>query len=261
MLNSYMLGIRKQGRLRELSNCRRRPASKTPSCASCVKRVRSAELPTWSCRVWLCGSVGHSDRSFSTRVRPASEPRLEGPGHRLGRTFLARRRATAWAMCTTYRSGERPSSQGAPRASLVTADTARTGTVGHMAHAATYVPCLGVWQSGGMERTDRDGLGEGHADLPCRIDAAVALNRLGHALVGHRADPEVLERIADAARQLAERIEHEPVRERGSEVGGNPRFLQAITERRPLGDIVEDGAFLDMFEDSPVSGSANPLSI
>ncbi len=130
-----------------------------------------------------------------------------------------------------------------------------------MAHAATYVPCLGVWQSGGMERTDRDGLGEGHADLPCRIDAAVALNRLGHALVGHRADPEVLERIADAARQLAERIEHEPVRERGSEVGGNPRFLQAITERRPLGDIVEDGAFLDMFEDSPVSGSANPLSI
>lgn len=112
-----------------------------------------------------------------------------------------------------------------------------------------------------MERTDRDGLSDGHADLPSRIDAAVALNRLSHALVGHRADPEVLERIAEAAQQLAERIEHEPVRERGSEVGGNPRFLQAITERRPLGDIVEDGAFLDMFEDSPVSGSANPLSI
>lgn len=137
-----------------------------------------------------------------------------------------------------------------------------------MTHAVTctaqvviFVVCLRVWQSGQMERTHCDASSDGHSDLPSRIDAGVALNRLSHALVGHRADPEVLERIAEAAQRLADRIEHEPVRERGSEVGDNPRFLQAITEHRALGDIVEDGAFLDMFEDSPVSGSANPLSI
>lgn len=100
-----------------------------------------------------------------------------------------------------------------------------------------------------------------HSDLPARVDAAVALNRLSHALVGHRAEPEVLRGIAIAAQDLAARIEREPMREREMEVGGSPRFLQAVVERRPLGDVVGDGAFLDMFEDSPVSGSANPLSI
>ena len=100
-----------------------------------------------------------------------------------------------------------------------------------------------------------------HPDLPARKAAASALNRLSHALVGHRATPEVLQRIAGAAHDLAVRIEQEPVRERSLEIGANPRFLQAIVERRSLSEVVGDGAFLDMFEDSPVSGSANPLSI
>jgi len=107
-----------------------------------------------------------------------------------------------------------------------------------------------------MERTE-----DAHVDLPARIDAAQALNRLSHALVAHRADPAVLARIAEAADQLAEQIEGEPSRARDSELGGNPRFLQAVVGQRPLGEVVDHGAFLDMFEDSPVSGSANPLSI
>ena len=111
----------------------------------------------------------------------------------------------------------------------------------------------------GEQETER--ASDDHSDLPARVDAAAALNRLSHALVGHRADPEVLQRIASAAQDLAARIEQEPVRERHMEVGGSPRFLQAVVEQRPLGDVVGDGAFLDMFEDSPVSGSANPLSI
>ena len=106
-----------------------------------------------------------------------------------------------------------------------------------------------------------EGASDDHSDLPARVDAAAALNRLSHALVGHRAEPEVLQRIAGAAQDLAARIEQEPVRERRMVVGGSPRFLQAVVEQRPLGDVVGDGAFLDMFEDSPISGSANPLSI
>lgn len=112
-----------------------------------------------------------------------------------------------------------------------------------------------------METSEPTAASDEHSDLPDRVDAAVAMNRLSHALVGHRAGSEVLRRIAEAAHHLAERIEQEPIRERGSEVGGSPRFLQAVTERRPLSDVVEGAAFLDMFEDSPVSGSANPLSI
>src|SRR3546814_18866501 len=51
------------------------------------------------------------------------------------------------------------------------------------------------------------------------------------------------------------------MRERGSEVGASSRIVDASLGRRPLGEVVEDGAFLDIFHDSPVSGSANPLSI
>lgn len=100
-----------------------------------------------------------------------------------------------------------------------------------------------------------------HADLAARIDAASALNRLSHALVGHRAAPEVLQRIATAADELAARIEREPVRERSMEIGTSPGFLQAVVAPSTLADVVDGGAFLDMFDDSPVSGSANPLSI
>lgn len=96
-------------------------------------------------------------------------------------------------------------------------------------------------------------------DLPDRIDAASALNRLSHALVRHRAQPEVLRAIAAEADRLASSIEGEPERERVLEFVNNAKVMEAIAEggtpTRP------DGAFLDMFEDSPVSGSANPLSI
>ncbi|HEY1116614.1 MAG TPA: PaaI family thioesterase [Acidimicrobiales bacterium] len=106
-----------------------------------------------------------------------------------------------------------------------------------------------------------DPTSDDHADLSARIDAASALNRLSHALVGHRAAPEVLERIATAADELAAGIEQEPVRQRGMEIGASPGFLQAVAQPQTLADVVDGGAFLDMFDDSPVSGSANPLSI
>jgi hypothetical protein len=112
-----------------------------------------------------------------------------------------------------------------------------------------------------MPEGEEDPTSDDHADLSARIEAASALNRLSHALVGHRAAPDVLQRIASAADDLAARIEDEPVRERSMEIGASPQFLQAIVEPRPLSDVVDGGAFLDMFDDSPVSGSANPLSI
>lgn len=99
-----------------------------------------------------------------------------------------------------------------------------------------------------------------HADLPARVAAAAALSRLGHALVRHRADPAVLERLAEAAERLAGDIENEPRRERRMELLSHPGF-ETAAQRGSLADLMADGAFVDAFEDSPISGSANPLSM
>lgn len=86
------------------------------------------------------------------------------------------------------------------------------------------------------------------------------MNRLSHALVRHRADPEVLRTIAREADRLAARIEQEPVRERRMELITHPGF-DAAAEGGSLERLMPEGAFVDAFEDSPVSGSANPLSM
>src|SRR5690606_18428488 len=106
-----------------------------------------------------------------------------------------------------------------------------------------------------------DPTSDDHADLSARIDAASALNRLSHALVGHRAAPEVLARIATAADDLAASIEQEPLRPRGVALGARRGYLQAVRDPQTRADVVDGGAYLAMFDDSPVSGSANPLSI
>lgn len=101
---------------------------------------------------------------------------------------------------------------------------------------------------------------DNHADLAARIEAATALNRLsrapGASSEGRR--PASTRRRPD---RLAARVKREPTRERGREVGGGSRFFEAAFGRRPRGAVMEDGAFMDIFHDLPVTGSANPLSI
>lgn len=100
-----------------------------------------------------------------------------------------------------------------------------------------------------------------HDDLPARVEAAAAMNRLAHALVGHRADPAVLRRLAVAAHRLAAEVEAQPRRFRGAELSGSMHLAEVVEERTRLRDAVVDGAFIDVFHDSPVSGTANPLSV
>ena len=99
-----------------------------------------------------------------------------------------------------------------------------------------------------------------HDDLPVRIEAAEAMNRLSHALVAHRADIDTLRMIAREADRLAAEIEKQPTRNRLTEVATSRKFVQAMMGGS-LSDIIEDGAFLDMFKDSPVGGEASPLSM
>ena len=100
-----------------------------------------------------------------------------------------------------------------------------------------------------------------HPDLPARIDAAAALRRLAHAMIAHRADVACLHHVADAADRLTAEIEAAPERIRGEELVTSPRFAAAAAGGGSLAQLMEDGSFVDLFHDSPVSGSASPLSI
>lgn len=111
-----------------------------------------------------------------------------------------------------------------------------------------------------MTATSIDASADDHTDLPARIDAATAMRRLSHAIVSHRAEISDLHRIAAAAEELAARIETQPARSRLDEMMTNPRF-EAALESGSLDRAVDDGAFVDLFHDSPVSGSANPLGM
>lgn len=111
-----------------------------------------------------------------------------------------------------------------------------------------------------MTATSIGASADDHPDLPARIDAATAMRRLSHAIVSHRVDISDLHRIAAAADELSSQIETQAARGRLDEMMASPRFGAAL-ESGSLGQAVEDGAFVDLFHDSPVSGSANPLSM
>lgn len=84
-----------------------------------------------------------------------------------------------------------------------------------------------------------------------RDRAAAALRRLGHAVVGHNADAELLDRVAHAATTTAEMVEK-----------GEPRSrpIESI-KRRLWEDAPPDGGPMSHFAECVVSGTANPMGI
>jgi acyl-coenzyme A thioesterase PaaI-like protein len=84
-----------------------------------------------------------------------------------------------------------------------------------------------------------------------RARAAAALRRLGHAVVGHNADDELLERIAEVAARTAATVEQGE---------GRSRPIDAI-KRRLWEDPPVDGGPMSHFAECVVSGTANPMGI
>lgn len=84
-----------------------------------------------------------------------------------------------------------------------------------------------------------------------RIAAATALRRLGNALVGHEADPALLERIAELADRTASTVE---------EGASRSRPIDAI-KRRLWEDGPAEGEPMSHFDECVVSGQANPMGI
>jgi acyl-coenzyme A thioesterase PaaI-like protein len=103
-------------------------------------------------------------------------------------------------------------------------------------------------------------LDESPVELAARSQMATSLQRLGHALVGHRVDVDLAHRIAAVADDLAARVAERPTRDRAEELADNPRFAPTLAgePREPIGT---DGEPLDLFRDSIVSGRTNPMGI
>jgi acyl-coenzyme A thioesterase PaaI-like protein len=84
-----------------------------------------------------------------------------------------------------------------------------------------------------------------------RIEAATALRRLGHALVGHAADEQLLRRIAQLADRTAAQVEQGEPRTRPIE-----DIKARLWERPP-----DDGGVMTHFDECLVSGRANPMGV
>jgi acyl-coenzyme A thioesterase PaaI-like protein len=88
-------------------------------------------------------------------------------------------------------------------------------------------------------------------DAHPRAIAAAALRRLGHALVRHEADDDLLLRVAAAADRVSEDVTRAPRRQR--DIG--------VLKRRMFDREVADGERVVHFDECFVSGPWNPLGI
>ncbi len=90
----------------------------------------------------------------------------------------------------------------------------------------------------------------GTPEVP-RARAAAALRRLGHALMGHDASDDLLDRVAEAADRVAADLE-----------AGTPRQRDLVELKRRMFDVeVADGAHVVHFDECFVSGPWNPMGI
>lgn len=101
-------------------------------------------------------------------------------------------------------------------------------------------------------------LDEPPEQLAARTALASAMQRLGHALVAHHVDPELAIELADIAERAASTVEQGARRDRATEMLSSPRVTAALSGRRA---IIADGAEIDLFRDSFVSGRTNPMGI
>lgn len=103
-------------------------------------------------------------------------------------------------------------------------------------------------------------LDETDEELAARVDMAAALQRLGHALVGHRLDVAIAAQVTAAARQLTTQVVSRPSRDRAAELAASPRVMNALSGR-PRALVGVDGGPMDLFRDSIVSGRTNPMGM
>ena len=93
--------------------------------------------------------------------------------------------------------------------------------------------------------------GEGPDGSAARAAAATAVRRLGHALMAHEVDEELLQRVAEQVDGLATEAER---------AGRRHRDIGEVT-RRMFEEDIPDGAPVVHFDECFVSGPWNPLGV
>lgn len=93
-----------------------------------------------------------------------------------------------------------------------------------------------------------------------RFGAAESIRKLGHALVDHRPAPDVLHRIEQTVASVIPDVTAAPKRESALEFLVEEEVLDAIG-RGDVEFLLERAKETPMFEDSVVSGRANPLGM
>jgi acyl-coenzyme A thioesterase PaaI-like protein len=92
---------------------------------------------------------------------------------------------------------------------------------------------------------------EADDELTQRIRAAGALRSLGHAIVGHHVDDDVLDQLASSVESLLPVVESGSLRDRPAD-----DMKRRLFEAPPA-----DGDSMDHFPDCVVSGLANPMGV
>ena len=88
-------------------------------------------------------------------------------------------------------------------------------------------------------------------DEVLRAKAGHAVRHLGHALVGHHADPELLAQVVAGVAELAARLDR-----------GGPRSRPgADMQNRILEGKPRDGEVVTSYADRPISGAASPWGV
>jgi acyl-coenzyme A thioesterase PaaI-like protein len=87
---------------------------------------------------------------------------------------------------------------------------------------------------------------------PSRLDAADAMRRLGHAIVGHEVDEESFAHVTDTVEQLLAQVEATPLRQRQALDMNRDLFVVPPPQGRARGS---------RFNDCIVTGPANPMGM
>jgi len=93
-----------------------------------------------------------------------------------------------------------------------------------------------------------------------RFEVGERLRQLGHALVAHRPDVSVLDRLVDLVDDVLPLVESAPMRPDPLSFLAEPEVQRAIA-KGDLSFLLARAGQTSMFEDSIVSGLANPMSI
>ena len=101
-------------------------------------------------------------------------------------------------------------------------------------------------------------LDEPPAQLAARTALASAMQRLGHSLVAHQVDTDLAVELAEVAERYTSTVQRGAPRDRATEMLSSPRVTAALNGKRA---IIDDGAEIDLFRDSFVSGRTNPMGI